>query len=338
MLAGVSDASDGPGGREIIPADATCVHVTDLDSEQWLCSRPWPVETTTTTTEPPTTTTAPTTTTTVAPTTTTTTAPPTTTTTQPPSSDLVIPATQPFQDNVGFKEGESFSVMIGCITNEDVTCDLNDGRAEVAEFDYFAHGMPYLYSEAQEGNHDHAWWVAGDREGYRCAYGFMYDKHPAPFGHDNVVRQPGEGKFIARFSVVRPEGNSYGRVNDRYMDEGVRYYDGTIANEGGAELSEECQAAALDPTFDYENYVPQGPDQIRIGLFRADGEIADVRDFTQVALNNPGHFEFIGLENGRAQVVFVLGVNNKVSHVFYYDVLNDGRIAVEVDGVKVAEG
>ena len=248
---------------------------------------------------------------------------------------LVVPATQ-YQTIPGFNDNESYQIEIACIDTETVSCDLNaGGKRVITNFDYLAHGMPYLYSEAQPGNHDHAWWVPGDREGYRCAYGFMYDKHPAPFGLQ-VDRQPGEGHFIARFSIVRPTGQGYGKVNDRYMEEGQRYYDGTIANEGGMEISEDCQLAALEPGFDYDNYVPHGPDDIRVGLFRADGEIADVRDFTDAAVLVPGHFEFVSLENGRAQIVFILGATNKVSHVFYYDTLNDGRIAVEVNGVTIS--
>lgn len=239
-------------------------------------------------------------------------------------------------DPVGFKASESFEIETACIDTDTVVCDRPGGSALIAGFEYIAHGMPYKYSEALPMNHDHAWWVAGDREGYRCAYGFMYDKHPAPFGQ-SVIRAPGEGKFIARFSIVRPTGQGYGKVNDRYMDEGVRYYDGTPANEGGAEISEDCQMAALEPGFDYDAYQPHGPDDIRVGLFRADGEISDIRDFTQVDVRVPGHFEFVSLEGGRAQIVFILGASGKVSHVFYYDTLADGRIAVEVNGVTIQD-
>jgi hypothetical protein len=67
-------------------------------------------------------------------------------------------------------------------------------------------------------------------------------------------------------------------------------------------------------------------------LIRGDGEIGDIRDFRGFTPKVPGHFEFISLENGRATLVFILGATNKVSHVFYYDAINSGRIAVEVNG------
>jgi hypothetical protein len=259
-----------------------------------------------------------------------TTAPPATTATTVKSSTapLVIPATFPYPG--GLNQGEGFSFGLACIDTDTVTCDLNaKGKAFIGGFEYLGHGMPYLYSEAVEGNHDHAWWVDGDREGYRCAYGFLYDKHPNPFGMFPADR-PAE--LIIRATIVRPLGQGYARVNDSHMSEAVRYFDGSLNNEPGNEISsEDCQASALDD-FDYDGYEPQGPDAIRVGLFRGDGEVGDIRDFTKFAPQVPGHFEFISLKEGRVTLVFVLGASNKVSHVFYYDALNSGRIAVEVNG------
>lgn len=359
----------GPVLAQVVdgPEVTNCVEVPEHGKA--LCDL---VETTTTTTAPTTTTTEATTTTTQPTTTTTdprcatepshpacpsttTTTSPTTTTTAPPSS-LVIPATQEYPG--GLNEGEGFRFMIGCAQavqdrpDDPVPLDCpetSSGGLEYVTFDYVGHGMPYLYSEAMEGNHDHGWWQAGDREGYQCSYGFMYDKKPPPiFGHDTIIRQPHEGIFIHRATIVRPEGNGYGKINDTYMEEGQRYYDGSVANEGGQEISEPCQSTALDPDFDYEAYVPTEAQDIRVGLFRADGEIADIRDFTQAEIavdpsGEPmGHFEFVSLIDGRVTIVFILHDNQKVSHVFYYDVLGDapytGRLAVEVNGVVVAEG
>jgi hypothetical protein len=258
----------------------------------------------------------------------TTTAPPTTVTSkQAASRPLVIPATLSYPG--GLKDGGGYRFDLACIDTEEVTCDLNSSNTPlIGEFDYVGHGMPYLYSEAVDGNHDHAWWVEGDREGYVCAYGFLYDKHPNPFG---AFSSPRPAELIARATIVRPLGQGYGKVNDTYMKEGVRYYDGSPANEGQEISSEDCQSTALDD-FDYEGYQPQGEDAIRVGLFRGDGEIGDIRDFRGFTPKVPGHFEFISLENGRATLVFILGATNKVSHVFYYDAINSGRIAVEVNG------
>lgn len=263
-------------------------------------------------------------------TTTTTTLPPTTTTTTIPP--LVIPATIPYPS--GLDAGEGYRLQFACIDTAEVTCERNNGSLVYSDFDYHGHGMPYLYSESQPGNHDHAWWVDGDREGYQCGYGFMYDKHPNPFGHPEINRP--ESHFIARVSIVRAD--AYGKVNDKYMEEAVRFYDGTVNTVPGNELvAEDCLAAAIEPGFDYDAYQPHGEDQIRVGLFRADGEIGDIRDLTT---NNPfgGHFEFVSFDGARVQVVFVADVTGKPSHALYYDVMNDGRIAVEVNGVTLLGG
>ncbi len=240
----------------------------------------------------------------------------------------------------GFKDNESFRFILACINTAEVTCDSNGGLV-LTSFDYLGHGMPYLYSESLPGNHDHAWWTPGDREGYRCAYTFLYEKHPNPFGL--FGNNPREGKFIAQGIVARAAG--YAKINDKYMNEGERYFDGTLANEGGREIQDpneasDCalEASLLVPGFDYDSYVPHGEDAIRVGLFRADGEIADIRDFTLLTYSNPGHFEFVGFDGNLVQLVFVPDNTNKASHAIYYRTMNDGRMAIEVNGQLVTAG
>lgn len=316
---------------------------------------------TTTTSEPaptssviPTTTTVPGSTTTAPPvSTTTSTIPPTTTTTVPPATtipgELVIPATlQNPEPGVGLAEGEGFKFLFSCINTAEVDCDLNVfGKARIGEAIYVGHGMAYKYSWAQPGQHNHAWWVAGDREGYACAYTFLYDQHPNPFGTTFDPHRP--AAFIARATVVQPVGGGYGKVNDAYMSEGERFYDGTrVYPEGGtkpgAEIpSENCGpqvdrdgnvkdlGVALSPGFDYSTFQPSGPQDIRVGLFNGT-EIADVRDFTIIDLLVPAHFELLHWDGERVAIGLVLYANNKISHIFYYDELNDGQIVVEVNG------
>lgn len=261
----------------------------------------------------------------------------------PPDPDLVIPETLDYPNNVAIDDGEGFLFIAACLDTPEINCgNPNKPNAGIADFAYVGHGMPYLYSEAQPGNHDHAWWVPGDRERYEAAYCFLYDKHPNPFG--GSVTHP-DAKLISRATLVRPIGQSYGQVNDKFMPEGVvglnRLYDGTpvtASDLGGGTgneiVTENARAIALDD-FDYDAYEPQGPQDIRVGLFRGDGEIADIRDFRKdYGLNS--HVEFIGREGNRVTIAVIMGINNKVSHVFYYDTLNDGQMAVEVDGQIVA--
>lgn len=302
--------------------------------------------TTTTTVPPSTTTTVPATTTTTAPTTTTT-QPTTTTTTVPsststtqPTTNLVIPATQPYVSGSTLRDAEGFNIMIGCLDTDDLDCGRNGKPNGIEGFTYSGHLMPYVYGELPPGLHDHAWWVPGDRERYVCAYAFMYDRHPNPFGGD--IFHP-DGHFIARATIARPLGQGYGQVNDRYMKEAVRLYDGTLAVEAdrggstGNELNEDCRNEALD-NFDYEGFVPQGPDEIRVGLFKADGKIADIRDFTVKNPSLGSHFELLKFDGQRVTIAAILGLNNKVSQIFYYDVMNDGQIAVELNGQLVDPG
>ncbi len=252
------------------------------------------------------------------------------------SSELIVPATQK-QTISGFKVNDSFKFILACTGTEIVTCDSTNGSLVFTSFDYIAHGMPYLYSESVPGNHDHAWWEDGDREGYRCGYAFLYDKHPNPFGS---FSEPRPAKFIAQAVVARATG--YAKINDKYMEEGERYFDGTIADEGRREIQDpneasDCalEASLLVPGFDYDTYVPHGEDEIRVGLFRADGEIADIRDFTDLAYTNPGHFEFVSFDGNLVQIVFVPDQTGKATHAIYYRTMNDGRMAVEVNGTSV---
>lgn len=242
------------------------------------------------------------------------------------------------------RDNEGFNFMVGCLDSPEDNIDCqNDGKPNVLEtFTYMAHGMPYLYGELPPGNHDHAWWVAGDRERYVCAYAFMYDRHPNPFGGD--VFHP-DGHFIAKTAVIRPSGQGYGQVNDRYMQEGQRLFDGTLASSSdysgrGSELTEDCrtQVELEAGPFDYDNYEPHGPDEIRVGLFKGDGKIGDIRDFTNKNFGLGSHVEFVSFEDGIVHLVVILGLNDKVSHGIYYFPMNDGQIAVEVNGQLIQGG
>lgn len=244
----------------------------------------------------------------------------------PPPVGLVIPPSLT-QTIPGFKANESFRFET---SNKDTASKWFDA-------DYIAHGMPYLYPEAIPGNHDHAWWVAGDREGYAIAYGFMYDKHPAPFGM-NVIRQPGEGKFIARVTFARPPDAAYAKVNDRYMAEGQRFYDGTLTGQTGGEISEEYALEVALGDTSYEEDDTPGDTDIRIGLFRADGAIADIRDWSHLTIHSPDiKFKVQPMSispDGLVRASVVMFEGNLPGMGSYYDVTNGGRVVVEyTDGV-----
>lgn len=245
----------------------------------------------------------------------------------PPVGDLVIPATLAYNPSPSFKESESFNIM---------TSNKDTGTAWF-EADYIGHGMPYLYPEAIPGNHDHAWWVPGDRQAYAVAYGFLYDKHPAPFGH-SVSRQPGEGVFIARFTISRIAGAGYAKVNDRYMNEAERYWDGRRFTGSTNEIQDEDASVVSASDFEYEPFEGPGDTNIRVGLFRGDGAIGDIRDFNGLTVYSSDiKFrvvpEITVAPDGNQRVAVVMYERDLPGIVFYYDTMNSGRIAVEVNGV-----
>ena len=281
------------------------VQITDADGDVFVVDLPYTVDTV-----------APT----VPPTTTTSTAPPTTTT--PPAPEL--PPTQPY-DTTQLSDNGGFQFVFNCTEKFGDDCL---GHSNIATNIYIGHGNPYLYSYAEPGHHDHGWWVDGDRQGYGCAYAFLYDVHPNPFGGE--ISHP-DAELINRAAVVAPDGAAYGQIIDKYMEEGIRFLDGTIVNPSqGQEIqTEDCSEVRDD--FDYASYVPHGADDIRIGLYTPEGELSDIRDFTALDLADRAAFEFLSFDGERATVLLVLE-DLGVSHVFYYDVMNGGQIVVEVNG------
>lgn len=249
-----------------------------------------------------------------------------------------IPPTLPYAPTPTFKDSGSFKFE---------TSNVDTGQRWV-DAEYIAHGMPYLYSEAVPGNHDHAWWVPGDREGYRVAYAFMYDKHPNPLPepffseHGEVDRDPDEGHFIHRVTAARPADAAYSKVNDRYMEEGKRYYDGhLVTGSTGGEIPDEDAWEVSASDFDYQPDTRPGQ-QIRVGLWRERPagvfEIADIRDFTDIKTYAPNlKFrvvpEITVAPDGGQRVAVVMYENNIPGTLFYYDALANGVITVEVDGV-----
>jgi hypothetical protein len=101
-------------------------------------------------------------------------------------------------------------------------------------------------------------WIDGDRVGYSCAYMFL----------------EADGAIVGRVTFTRPdEAGGYATVNDRFMVEGVRYYDGTLSSSGAAQLND-CP----DPSQDYGP--PDGPDQRPLIYYTMNGELLENRSYT----------------------------------------------------------
>jgi len=211
----------------------------------WLYGGDVPPTTTVTPTTPPTLTSLPTlppTSTTVPPTT----LPPTTTTTAAPTTTT----TPPEAVNCRQEGRPYFEIRVGSVDEEGLWWTAPYCRT-----------LPY----------SDAYWTDGDREGYRCAVMFLVR------GND-----PETAEVLGRVVFARIPGAAYGAVSDLRMDEGVRWYDGTLANDG-RELGD-CP----DPTIPYEP-VADVTDQRPTIMFEGD-TVLEVRDYKRTVV--PEHVRF----------------------------------------------
>jgi hypothetical protein len=242
------------------------------------------------------TTTTSTTTTTQGTTTTTTAA--TTTTTAP---GLVIPPTESYPargSGIPYADGGGFDI---------IARNAEAGIVWWTAAYWGDNGLPYT---------DGATWLPGDREGYRCGYGFITDSS----GWD----------IHGRFAFVRPPDALYAAVNDQYMEEGVRYLDGTLANEGQEIGSEDC-TDVLSPV-DYEGACRPVDERPRVAFFDSAGDVLDIRDYTNTVANNVV-FNLHSVTEDRVTVIAC--EDGLVGMIVYYDSMGDGQVAAELDGATV---
>lgn len=167
-------------------------------------------------------------------------------------------------------------------------------------------GLPYT---------DGATSIAGDREGYRCGYGFYTD---------------GSGwDIVGRYSFVRPPDQTYAKVNDTYMDEGERYLDGSLwlGQEGNEIPDEDCTDVLSD--IDYDGACRPVDERPRIGFFDSLGRVIDIRDYTNTNANGVT-FNLHSVTDDRVTVLAC--EDGLVGLVIYYDTMGSGQIAVDFNG------
>ncbi len=170
--------------------------------------------------------------------------------------------------------------------------------------DYPGTNLPYLPGSK---------WVAGDREGYRCAYGFVVGT---------------DGNIDGRFAFVRPPDQAYAKVNDTYMAEGQLYLDGTPYTGGGMEISDEDCTDVLSP-IDYEGACRSVDERPRVAFFDGNGKVLDIRDYTHTEANNV-NFNLHGFDGSRATVIAC--EDGLVGMIVYYDAMGDGKVSVDFKG------
>lgn len=177
---------------------------------------------------------------------------------------------------------------------------------------------PYLYETPYVVN---SGWLPGDRVGYGCAYGFL--EH--------------NGEIIGRFTArAIPGAADYMRVNDTFMEEGVRWYDGLTTPPINVQVPAfECP----EVTESYQTQ--QVPDERPVVVYWHDNEAIEIRDYRTIdpapgvtfdlvaEIREP--FTITSPNTGRTHTV-----NNRITVVareagvpeilFYYDSLGEGSM------------
>jgi hypothetical protein len=234
-------------------------------------------------------TTAPPTSTTVPPTTTTTRRPhPTTTTTivattttrGPVTTTTGVPATTTTLGTLPIPEGDHFITMLSGVNESGPNTWWWDAN-------YFRN-LPFASNTG---------WTDGDRSGYRCFYAFLTN----------------QGQVVGRVTFTRVDAAaSYASVNDKYMSEGVRYYDGTPAPAGAPNELGECPS----PVQDYTPF--SGPSQKpTITYSTTGGQLLEVRNYKTLAANAGVTFQQV--ESTDQRVTVVAYYDNLPVIVVYYD-------------------
>lgn len=242
------------------------------------------------------TTSAPSTTTTL---TSTTTTQASTTTTNGPGK-LVIPATVTYPargSGIPYKDGGGYDI---------IASNAATGTTWWVAAYWGDNGLAYT---------DGATWLNGDREGYRCGYGFIT-------GADGESIQ-------GRFAFVRPPNQAYGKVNDKYMEEGMRYLDGSLYTGEGMEITEEDCTDVLSP-IDYVGACRDVDERPRVAFFDNAGNVLDIRDYSNTNANNVV-FNLHSFDGERATVIAC--EDGLVGMVVYYDALYGGQVAVDFSGI-----
>lgn len=149
-----------------------------------------------------------------------------------------------------------------------------------------------------------AGWTDGDRAGYRCMYAFLLY----------------QGEVVGRVTFTRvPAADSYAAVKDKFMVEGERYYDGTLAPENAPKELGECPWPVAD-------YAPAtGSDQRpTITYSTTSGSVLEVRNYKNtVALNG---ITFRQVESTPQRVTVVAYKDNLPAIVIYYESMVPGVV------------
>lgn len=141
-------------------------------------------------------------------------------------------------------------------------------------------------------------WTDGDRMGYRCAYG-------------HLLRN---GQPVGRFTFVAiPDAATYASVKDRYMDEGARFYDGTVNPNPEIKELRDCPQTS-------QSYEPFTGDERPTIRFRQGSSVTlETRNYKTTEALSGVTFQQVSRTN--KQIVVVAYFNTLPIYAIYYDVL-----------------
>jgi hypothetical protein len=147
-------------------------------------------------------------------------------------------------------------------------------------------------------------WTDGDRAGYRCFYAFLLQNN----------------QVVGRVTFTTVEAaTSYAMVNDKYMEEGVRYYDGSLAPPNGPRELGQCP----EPTQDYT--AGTGSDQRpTITYSTTGGALLEVRNYKPLAVG--AGITFQQTESTDQRVTVVAYKDNLPVIVIYYESMVPGVV------------
>ncbi|HKY46426.1 MAG TPA: hypothetical protein VJQ79_00450 [Acidimicrobiia bacterium] len=241
------------------------------------------------TTRPPTTTNPPSTTTTIRrqnPPTTTTILPATATTQVLSPATTALPATTTTAAPVSAPTGDHFTTLLTGVVE-------NGPNEQWWDAPYYR-SLPYAAGTG---------WTDGDRSGYRCFYAFLLH----------------EGQVVGRVTFTRvPEADSYASINDRYMEEGVRYYNGALAPADAPRELGECPA----PSTAYEPAT--GSDQRPTITYTLGQTLLEVRNYKKTVVG--AGITFRQVESTASRITVVAYKDNLPAIVIYYDSMVPGLV------------
>ncbi|HEU4915153.1 MAG TPA: hypothetical protein VFV13_01145 [Acidimicrobiia bacterium] len=173
-------------------------------------------------------------------------------------------------------------------------------------------------------------WGAGDRIAYGCVYGFLIqDGARENLGGNNWDLAGGNiyGRFLAVLTV--PDDGAYLRVNDAYMVEGRRFFDGSPGD--GRDQLYSSGFCADRVSQDYKKYTGAGERPV-IKYHTPSGEVAEVRDYRTVKAGVGVKFRLVDGDGSDGRVAVVAYKNDLPGVVVYYDALNGGSVSASVPG------